>query len=582
MQSPFEDFGEVFFAICKRVDTTYSLSCWLRWKGRCLSSLSMPDPARYDSAHEFGNDYLCYSWASKAQLNLEGRDLAQTALDGFISDEAFNKETTSRIRSWNACGGTPHVEATINRLQRKIASILGPLDMGAVLASCRFGNGATATLKRRNARFDQKITTLPFSVSPGALNLGRALVESDLAWLRAVIGTDLVGPCSLLPRCFEVLNYNVFDTVPKSLKTDRTIAKEPLLNGVLQQGVHVYLRERLKLTGTDLRDQGRNQKLAGLAQKLHLCTIDGKSASNSVTTALVELLLPVDWYLLLDSLRSKYTKLPDGTIHRNYMFSSMGNAFTFELESLIFYAILHVCSEGSRFASVYGDDMITEQRFAQETIHTLELFGFRVNRDKTFVSGRFFESCGKHFFDGFDVTPVYQKAPPRRNLAERIRAHNRLIRWALRSGLGVGLDSTVFGACEVLTRDSPKRGSLFGPIGPESDDYFQVPYGRFRIVTGFVELNTWRAVDHKARNRNKGSYAYWHRLRGAELPSQGGRTVGSYSTVRCGPIETGPDERRFDEEALELSHFSASQQFVMRKEKIPINGIRVDVNWFNN
>lgn len=580
MQNPFRDFGEVYFAICKRVNTPYSLGCWLRWKGRCFSDLAMPVPERYDSAHLFGQDYLCYSWASKAQLNLEKRDLAQVALDGFIVDEEFNKLTTSRIRSWYASGGTPDVEKTILRLQRKIASILGPLDMGKVLNSCRFGNGATATLPRRRARFDQKITTLPFSVSPGALNLGRAVVESDPAWMRAIIGVNLAGPCSLLPRCFEVMNYNLFDTVPKSLKTDRTIAKEPMLNGFLQQGVHVYLRERLKLTGTDLRDQSRNQRLAGLAHLLKLCTIDGKSASNSVTTALVELLFPVDWYLFLDSLRSKYTKLPDGTEHRNYMFSSMGNAFTFELESLIFYAILHVCSNGSRRISVYGDDMITEQKYAQVTIETLELLGFRINRDKTFVSGRFFESCGSHFFDGFLVTPVYQKKPPRGSLAERIRAHNRLIRWALRSGLGVVLDATVFGACEILTRDSPHRGALFGPIGPEGDDYFQVPYGQYRLTAGFARVNTWRAVHEKVSNRHKSSYAYWLRLRVAGPPSQEGCTVGSNIAVRREP--QGSDEAGSPCDALELSARSYESSFVLRKESIPINGIRVDVNWFKD
>lgn len=570
MYDPSQDFGEVYFALCKSVDTPHALACWLSWKEKCFTSLEGPCASAYCDAASFERDYLVYSWVSKAQVNLENRDLKKCALDSFNADEDFNLQTTSRIRSWDLRGSSPRVEALIHRVKRKIDAILGPFDLLEVMNRCRFGNGASATLSRRKARVDQKITTFPLSVSPAALGLARCVVESDLHWLRALMPkAEVLGPCSLLPCCFLVTDFNVFDTVPKSLKTDRTIAKEPTLNGFLQQGVHVILRERLQRAGVDLRDQRINQCWASLAENLGLATLDAKSASNSVTTALVALLLPYSWFNLLDLLRSRKTLLPDGTIHRNVMFSSMGNAFTFELESLIFYSILtEICEPGS-IVSVYGDDMIVPQGNAEECIEMLELFGFRINQSKSFISGRFFESCGKHYWGSSDVTPVYQKKAPRFNRFECIAAHNRLIRWALRSGYGVCLNRVVSGPCELL-----KRGhqNFSGPIGSESDTYFQVPYGGYRVRNGHAQVKTWEAISTVIRTRQSGAYAYWLRLAAARPPSQEGRTVFPFTRVELRSHADPGDGLVFSETDVPFEHCE-------RKRRISMFEIQVDVQW---
>lgn len=567
MQSPSQDFDEVFFAICKNVNTPFSLSRWLRWKYRDYTSAPPIDPSRYDAAYPFSLDYLVSAWASKAQVNLEGINLKEKALLSFIADEEFNASTNRKFREWSLRGGTPRAEYLIHGIRRKIASILGPLNVSRMLNRCRFGNGATATLSRVRARVDLKLTTLPFSVSPAALGYARLVIESDPHWGSAICRAPVEGPFSLLPQCFEVIDYNKFDTVPKSLSGDRTIAKEPVLNGFLQQGVHSYLRERLAKTGINLRDQSVNQNWASLAQELDLATIDAEHASNSVTKGLVELLLPPDWFEFLNSLRSRKTLLPDGTVHRNEMFSSMGNAFTFELESLLFYSILYVTCKGNRLVSVYGDDMVVPQEYGEDCVCSLSLFGFRVNRSKTFLSGRFFESCGKHYFDGTEVTPVYQKASPRKNLSERIHAHNRLIRWALRTGSGLCLDSTVRSPCALLARD--QRPSLFGPIGPEGDGYFQVPYGNFRVVSGRALVTSWKAVTKFSAARQAGSYAYWLRLR-----NEADNCV-LEAQQRTGGVP-GPSD------PLVLSEFSEERGFGFRKERIPVEEIRVDVEWLTN
>lgn len=585
MHDPSQDFDEVFFALCKSVNTPHSLACWIAWSNKCFTALDGPVPAKYDSTYRFSHDYLVYSWASKAQVNLENRDLKAVAFAGFIADEEFNRATTARIKQWNIRGASPRVEGLIHNLKRKISSILGPCDIRRILNCCRFGNGATATLSRRNARIDKKITTLPLSVSPGALGYGRAVVEADLHWCSALLGVSLDGPVSLLPCCFEVTNYNVFDTVPKSLKTDRTIAKEPLLNGFLQQGVHVFIRERLRHAGCDLRNQKVNQGWAELAEYFQLATLDLKSASNSVTVALVELLFPPDWFDFLMLLRSRYTRVfnttPAGdsadcgfTDHKLSMFSSMGNAFTFELESLIFLALLKVTCSADEVVSVYGDDLICPQNRAEEVIFGLETLGFRLNHSKSFTSGTFFESCGVHFFKGCDVTPVYQKKNPLEDDGERVRAHNRLIRWAVRNGAGVGLDPIVRNVCALIRRGAQARG-IEGPIGPESDDYFQVPHGGFVIRHGFARVKTIRRAVTKRRTRHAGSYAYWLRLKNEDL-----------SLVTDEHIEDpydvfDPGQRPLADElqCLQLSEVPSLGDLVVRKSSIPIQGLLVEVDW---
>jgi hypothetical protein len=93
----------------------------------------------------------------------------------------------------------------------------------------------------------------------------------------------------------------------------------------------------------------------------------------------------------------------------------MGNGFTFELESLIFYAVVKATCEEmglndfeiNRSVAVYGDDIIVPRAVAPQLYERLTLFGFAVNEDKSFTKGFFFESCGADYYDGHDVRPFF-------------------------------------------------------------------------------------------------------------------------------------------------------------------------------
>jgi hypothetical protein len=97
-------------------------------------------------------------------------------------------------------------------------------------------------------------------------------------------------------------------------------------------------------------------------------------------------------------------------------FSSMGNGFTFELETLIFLAIAreacHLAGADESDVLVYGDDIIVPTLAGKLCTTLLRYFGFRPNSKKTFLTGVFRESCGGDYFNGVAVRPFYLKEFP--------------------------------------------------------------------------------------------------------------------------------------------------------------------------
>lgn len=231
----------------------------------------------------------------------------------------------------------------------------------------------------------------------------------------------------------ELVPGNVLFTVPKKTDIDRVACKEPDINMFVQKGIGNYFRKCLKREGINLNDQSINRSLARTGSIGNaLATLDLSSASDSVTTVLVAEMLPVCWHTLLDSVRSPVTIMDNGEEHVNEMFSSMGNGFTFELESLLFYVITRATTyfEGIKgIVSIYGDDIICPTPVVRELTWVLKYLGFTVNLEKSFYEGPFRESCGGHYWDGYDITPFYLKGPIK-TLPDLIHAANQLRQWA--------------------------------------------------------------------------------------------------------------------------------------------------------
>lgn len=233
---------------------------------------------------------------------------------------------------------------------------------------------------------------------------------AETAWGRSL---SFRGYSEISPT---VVPGNRFTTVPKDFSKMRGICVEPSINVFYQLGVGRVMRLKLAREGIDLNGgQATHQAAAQRASMLgDYGTIDLSNASDNVCEELVRLLLPPDWFELLSSLRSPYT-LFRGKWYRLEKFSSMGNGFTFELETLIFYSLILAVQEFHAVdhrVLVYGDDIIVHSDVAEDVITILEFCGFTPNRRKTFVSGPFRESCGGDFFWGADVRPHFQKRPP--------------------------------------------------------------------------------------------------------------------------------------------------------------------------
>jgi hypothetical protein len=386
-------------------------------------------------ASDFAVRYLEQKLLSKWKgWKVKGIDPKNEALTRWRADEVLNSRTNSRLSNLMNNTGYPGGDliTIISMAQGFIQEVLGTFKYAKVLEHCRWGPGATWDYPK-GTTWGKKISDR-MSVTRESQEIIKLIIESDPNWIEAITGFYPSGPLSICKDFFIITDSSRFTTVPKDWDVDRGIDMQPTANGYLQQGVGQYLRKRLQFYGIDLDSQEENQLGAFYAFYADLATLDLKSASDSVTTQLVSLLLPVEWSEYLFRLRTKYTQFGHhGPKVKTEKFSAMGNAFTFELETLIFWALAKACTwfEGvpDDNVLVYGDDIICDRKVYDKLVYTLEYCGFRVNSDKSFRSGQFFESCGKHYHSGVDVTPVYQKSVVN-SPEECIRFHNRLVRWS--------------------------------------------------------------------------------------------------------------------------------------------------------
>lgn len=299
-------------------------------------------------------------------------------------------------------------------------------DFSKLVPWSRFGPGATLSSNGSTSQYF-KYAKWPYTVTKGCAAYARFLIESDARWMGALIESYRIRynipqhyPLDMRvfwSRVFELVEGNRIGFVPKDSTVDRSIAIEPLLNLRLQLGVDGFIRRKLKRYDIDLDSQEKNQVLASLGSEVsgvnRYATIDLSAASDSVSTKVCEMLLPSEWYSFLMKLRS-----PSGFIkgHGNLIYekiSSMGNGFTFVLESLIFasliFGVLKI-EQGNidpvKDFAVYGDDLIVPERHYDKIVYILQCAGFTVNLSKSFKSGIVKESCGTDWFQGYLVRPM--------------------------------------------------------------------------------------------------------------------------------------------------------------------------------
>lgn len=381
------------------------------------------DPKAYTSAQEYFLDASAASLLRKYKDLPTSGDRRRVALENWRLGEVDCFKTNERLNpyfeGWSHPAWNEDVARHIDGIREKISSVLGRCPPMEELRP-RHGPGATYSDKSVRSTLGDKMQNRA-SITHGALWF-------LLDWVGTAWGREALKN-SMSP---EFVRGNRFTVAPKDATKDRPIAAEPSVNIFYQLALGELIRRRLKRVGIDIlsgqdihRSAAKQASIDGLA-----ATLDLKNASDTVAFSLVKLLLPPDWFRLLSELRSPFTRMDardlsalngrlcptEPRMVKLEKFSSMGNGFTFELETLLFWAISDysceaVVGESRSKTLVYGDDIICDTRGADAVASALRFFGFTINEEKSFVSGSFRESCGGDFWDGRPVRPYFQKDP---------------------------------------------------------------------------------------------------------------------------------------------------------------------------
>lgn len=384
-------------------------------------------PRDYTSAEAYFRDAVAGELLRKCEdLPTPDSDRRLAALANWKAGEDDCFRTNRRLFPYLEGATHPSVDLDVLQhiaaIREKIASVLGRCPKLDDLQP-RHGPGATFSDPSDLATVADKMDVRPSITRSACWFL---LDWMGTAWGHYALKRDV--------RPVQVRG-NRFSVAPKDATKHRCIAAEPSVNIFYQLALGGRVRSALKRVGIDLDGgQATHVSLAYHASVMgDLVTLDLKNASDTLAYSLVKLLLPTDWFQLFCELRSPFTRMKseeasrvsgralDGKKPRWFKlekFSSMGNGFTFELETLIFWAI---ASHASKVACdelglpqdrvwVYGDDIICTSRVSDSVIAALRFFGFTLNDQKSFVSGPFRESCGGDFWHGRPVRPFNLKA----------------------------------------------------------------------------------------------------------------------------------------------------------------------------
>lgn len=416
------DFRDIFISICDEVGTPLATRAKnLAEKEDWVGVLDLKqDPSQYVCAKHFAGDCQVLSLLKKypgLPLPIDSKKVAE---DKFLEAEAQCFQTNRRLTPLldNLGHYGAGVEQLIVAWRKELSILLGRAPTFGEL-SVRFGPKSTYLDKGDAITVAHKLTSKP-ALTTSALNV---LEDFSLtAWARYASNwpSDPQDAGSVDDRLHAtrgtfVVRGSRFTTVPKDARTDRGICVEPSINMFYQLGVGRHIERRLgRVYHWHKTHIEKDHKLLAQMSSLDgtMATIDLSMASDTIAEVLVKLLLPPAWFDLVDQLRCRYT-LFRGEWLMLEKFSSMGNGFTFELETCIFWtltrAILRLTGGNPSHSSVFGDDIIVATDAASILIKALDFAGFKTNENKTFISGPFRESCGGDYFLGRNVRPFYLK-----------------------------------------------------------------------------------------------------------------------------------------------------------------------------
>lgn len=423
------------------------------------------------SAKDFAWHWLrseCFSkWGENPSV-----DLAAVAYSTFRATEREVRAVNCWLRHPQFNGGLG--TKWLPKAREIVHKILGRFCLEELVRSCDWSPGATTEMKRSVSQVENKWVK--------ATHLTDGLEPYYRAFTKYAQWSQVWREPTFVPG-------NRVTTVPKSYKTDRVIAVEPSWNMFFQKGIGRMIRRRLRAFGQLHPSAQKHARFLAQAGSSHglLATLDLRNASDSVSMALCEALLPEDWFSHLIQTRSQIGTCEGVTVPYAKI-SSMGNGYTFELETLVFYALASAhAGIGSKWTHVYGDDIIVQTDLAEALIETLAEAGFETNPDKSFITGPFRESCGGHYWNGCEVTPFYLKQYPR-HVGDVIVLHNKVHTWRNHQGWNE-LDEFE-PLLSYLRRLTPRR--FWGPMGEDGSLWSAWDAARPEWVKRYQSFRCWR------------------------------------------------------------------------------------------
>lgn len=450
--------------------------------GFILDSLDKNEPIKVDICYKSCTPHSCLQMAQALALVSKNPwlfDGSSEVADRNALQKWLEAEAQCKIVNDTFCDVLKEFKtrSLLETARHFVHKILGPLTIGTP----DFGPGASFLLKGKDATLVSKLETLPECTALAHRHVYEIMKNQPHYALSSGMVNREKGSLSVATTKLPLVPGNRLAFVPKTVTVSRAMCIEPLGNLFAQKAYSDIIRKCLKKWGLDLglsysgverqllhREWARSASIDG-----NYATIDLSSASDTIATEFVRFMLPPDWFEVLDQIRCRRTVLPSGELHSNEKFSSMGNGFTFELETLLFYSLVLACryTFGNKgdIASVFGDDIIVHRNYAEELVTLLSKCGFTVNQDKSFLDGPFRESCGGDFLNGVSVRPVFFKmtTEAKATFHEKIvflyQLANRLLECCYALGSGTILDVRFRSIWARIIRAIPQRFRCFGP-----------------------------------------------------------------------------------------------------------------------
>lgn len=352
----------------------------------------------------------------------------------------------------------------------EIQRALGPLETDEWFPLCCHGPNATAGVRKDDAYADRKAIALDGTLPAILLHREYRSWNSNYdRFLEPVLASGEVE--------YEQVAGSRLSFVAKKFDSLRTMMVEPSINQFLQQGLGGLISQKLKRAfSIDLSEQPevhRDLARAISAYGYPLATIDWSQASDRIWHGLCQRLLPSDWFAAMWDVRSPVATYKGQELTLTMM-GSMGNGFTFPLQTLIFLCLLRALASESgkpQFVNVFGDDCICESSLKDDITWLAEELGWQMNASKSFFDGDFRESCGMDAYRGEPCRPFMIQRPDSLDILD-------VVSWA-------------YGAYDGVVNSLPRYYKLpsvwdwliefLGLVGYEHIDY--VP-GRFSGTSG--------------------------------------------------------------------------------------------------